>query len=272
MKTTKLIILTMALGLMGVGCAKSNSQGNGGNNNTTTTYVPPVIIDPNAPTTPVTPGSTVGANATFTPVNLQTMNEYVATHPLNNPTNYKVNVNLSQASAGRYGGDITISYYDNGIQYDGVFKSGLGTNQSFNGMYDNGKLQSEYNYWFNLGTELVFTGFFEDQYGSITISLQPEATTAGHDAEPLSGTYRGSIYFKNFTVARYETYWFQTYGGSPTSSQSPYRSCWFIYTGPYDCRSNQIQSKGSLAPGPETTYKLLGTFTGLDIKKGFNIQ
>lgn len=265
MKTLILIMSMMALGLMGVGCSKSNSQAVNTNPGITNqAYVPPVIIDPTPGST--TPGSgsptySGGSTATFTPISTQVMSEYVATHPLNNPSNYKINVNLSQSSAGRYGGTVTISYVDNGIQYDGVFKAGLGTNQTFKGMYDNGRAEADYNYWFNFERQLVFTAFFEDEYGAITLTLTPENTTAssGNDAEPVAAsTYKGSISYKNFTTT--------------FAQHSPYRSCWFTYIGPYDCRSNVIQTKCGLTPGSEAGYKPLGTFTGLTIKTAFNIQ
>jgi len=263
MKTLILIMSVMALGLMGVGCSKSNSQNGVTPANTTATVPGAVIIDPTPGTgttggTPVFSGGSTGA---FTPVSMAVMNEYVALHPLNAPSNFKVNVNLAQSTAGRYGGTVTISYIDNGIQYDGVFNAGMGTNQSIKGLYDNGKAEAEYNYWFKYENQLVFTGYFQDQYGSITMTLVPEtnSTGGGNDGEPITTTtYKGSIYFKNFTTS--------------FATQSPYRACWFIYNGPYDCRSNIISTKCGLYPGAEAGYKLLGTFTGINIKTGFNIN
>ena len=264
MKTLILIMSMMALGLMGVGCSKSNSQST--NNvapNSGQAVVPAVAIDPNVGggTTSGSPSIQGGASATFTPISTQVMSDYVATHPLNNPTNFKINVNLSQAASARYGGTVTISYLDNGIQFAGVFKAGLGKNQSFKGMYDNDRLEADYNYWFNFEKQLVFTGVFEDEYGSITLTLTPENGTpsTGNDAEPIATQkYKGSISYKNFRTE--------------FSQHSPYRSCWFTYIGPYDCRSNVIQTKCGLTPGGEAGYKVLGTFSGLDIKTGFNIQ
>ena len=150
MKTLILIMSVMALGLMGVGCSKSNSQNGVTPANTTATVPGAVIIDPTPGTnttgkTPVFSGGSTGA---FTPVSMAVMNEYITLHPLNAPSNFKVNVNLAQSTAGRYGGTVTISYIDNGIQYDGVFNAGTGTNQSIKGLYDNGKAEAEYNYWF----------------------------------------------------------------------------------------------------------------------------
>lgn len=273
MKTTKLItlMLVLGLGLMGVGCSKTNSQAD-----TATAPQPvvaPVVVDPVVPGVNTTGGISysTGATATFNPVSLQTMTNYVATHPLNNPTNIKINVNLTQVESARYGGTITISYTDNGITYAGTFNAGLSRNQSFSGMYDNNSLESGYNYWFKFNNQLDFSGFFEDQYGAIVITLKPETTSGGgSDAEPLATTYKGSIYYKNFMVQSNPYV-----GGNTTGTMaqhSAYRACWYTYMGPYDCRSSVVQTKSGLEPGAGAGYTLLGSFTGLNTKAAFNIQ
>ncbi len=264
LKTNALVLLTATV-LFAVGCSNSNSS------DTVTNTLPvingtipgPIIIDPSAPTTPGTSSTTTfygGSTVTFKPTSLAQMNKYVATHPLNAPSDFKININLASVGSGRYGGSVSISYKDNGYLYNGVFKSGMGTNQSFKGMYDNGTLESNYNYWFNYNNQTVFTGFFEDQYGAITITLVPQSTSSGgNDAEPVAGSkYKGYVYFKNFAV---------------TSAQhSPYRACWFTYMGPYDCRSNVIQTKCGLFPGAEAGYELLGTFSDVVVNDAFNIN
>lgn len=272
-KNAKLGLVALAFSVLAVGCNNKSTEAT-----SPAGYLPVinsgipgnpgvVLIDPSAPSYTgggSAPSSSItqgGSSVDFKPVSLQAMNEYVATRPLNNPSNFKVNVNLSSAGSGRYGGSVSISYVDNGIQYNGVFKAGLGSNQSFKGMYDNGRLEADYNYWFSYQNRLVFTGFFEDQYGAVTITLEPMSSTpsGGNDAEPvLSGPYRGTIYFKNFQTT--------------FAQHSPYRSCWFTYMGPYDCRSNIITTKCGLYPGADAGYKILGTFENIDIKKGFNIQ
>ncbi len=280
MNTTKLIIAMLAVVMLGAGCSKTSTQS--APPITTSPQGPaPVVVDPSAPIGTGLVGGTsplsfaTGATANFQPLSLQTMTDYVATHPLNNPTNFKINVNLAQAEAGRYGGTVTLSYTDNGINYAGNFKAGMGHNQTFPGMYDNGALEATYNYWFHNKTaggksELVFTAFFEDEYGAITITLTPELVTAGNDGEPLSPTYKGSIYYKNFLVQSNPYV-----GGNTTATMAPHspnRSCWFTYRGPYDCRSNVVQTKCGLNPTVDAGYKLLGTFTGLNTKAAFNIQ
>lgn len=265
MKTTNYVLVLTATVLFAVGCSSSKSS------DTTNTLPviygvapgaqPAVIVDPNPGSGSSTSSTTTfygGHEVAFQPVSLAQMNKYVATHPLNNPTDYRIKINLAQAGHGRYGGAVSISYTDNGIRYNGEFKAGMGTNQSFSGMYDNGRLESDYNYWFKFENKLVFTAFFEDQYGAITITLVPQTTQGGgNDAEPvITGPYKGYVYFKNFQTT--------------FAQHSPYRSCWFTYTGPYDCRSNIIQTKCGLYPGAEAGYELLGTFSGVDIPKAFN--
>ena len=264
---TLILISAMALGLMGVGCAKSNTGANPNATGNNTTNVPgPVLVDPNPPGGG---GATTGTGSTVTlvPSSMDAMREYVLPGSpyvaLNNPTNIQVKFNLNQVESGRYGGDITISYTDNGVYHSGTLKAGMGRNPEIKGGYDNNRLQADYNYWFTFENKLVFTGYFEDQYGVITISLTPgEPIGGGNDGEPLSVPYNGSIYFKNFQ---------NDYGAYVLKNQ-PYRPCWFIYTGVFDCRSNVINTKCGLNPGTEAGYKLLGTFTNLDIKKAFNIN
>lgn len=266
----KLILISaIALGLISVGCSKTSSNSNNGNTATGTGTVPPVIIDPTAPNdgSGSSGGSGSGATVAFTPANLSAMRQYVLPGApyvaLNNPTDVKINLNLEQAESGRYGGNITISYMDNGVQSSGTLAAGLGRNPIIKGGYDNDRLQADYNYWFTFENQLVFTGFFEDQYGSITIALTPdEPIGGGNDAEPLTVPYKGSIYFKNFK---------NTSGGFVLKNQ-PYRPCWFIYNGVFDCRSTVIQTKCGLEPGVDAGYTLLGTFTNVDIKKAFNIK
>jgi hypothetical protein len=265
----KLILISaMALGLIGVGCSKTSSNSN--NNTNTATGGTPTTGggDPGAPLDgPTTGGNGSGYTVEFKPSNLEAMRQYVlpgAPHvALNNPTNLRINLNLAQAASGRYGGNITISYVDNGVTSTGVLTAGSGRNPTIKGGYDNDRLQSDYNYFFTFENQLVFTGFFEDQFGSITIALTPdEPIGGGNDAEPLTVPYKGSIYFKNF----------KNTSGQFVVKNQPYRPCWFIYTGVFDCRSTVIQSKSGLEPGVGAGYTLLGTFTNVDIKKAFNIN
>lgn len=281
MKATNWVLKMAAIALLGAGCSNTHLQSANPLTTSPQGIASVVVVDPNAPLgtdltgTGATSTFQGGSTVSFAPVSLQTMIDYEATHSLNNPTNFSINVNLAQAGVGRYGGTIAITYVDNGIPNVRNFSAGMGRNQSFKGAYDNDTLEANYNYWFkntNAGgnNELVFTGFFESEYGAITISLIPETTDSGNDGEPLSTTYRGSIYYKNFLVQSNPYV-----GGNTTATMArhqAYRSCWFTYKGPYDCRSNVVQSKCGLNPTVDAGYKLLGTFSGLNTKAAFNIQ
>ena len=273
---TLILISAMALGLMGVGCSKSNTAANpNATNNATGTTPGPVLVDPNPPggsgDTGGTGSSTAGSEVAFVPASIQAMRDYVLPGSpyvaLNNPTDIKIRLNLQQSSSGRYGGKVTISYTDNGTRHSGTLEAGLGRNPIISGGYDNDRLQADYNYWFNFENKLVFTGYFEDQFGVFTIALTPgEPVGGGNDGEPLSVPYNGSIYFKNF---RNTSGSFRIKDPPPIG---PSRPCWFIYTGVFDCRSNVINTKCGLEPGVDAGYTLLGTFTNVDIKKAFNIN
>lgn len=272
MKSLLLITSILALGLMGVGCSKSNTGATTNNLNTGTSAPGVVVQDPPVPgctsgCTPTSGTTTVGGSTSdFVPASLQAMAMYTLVpgnmQALNNPTNIKVNLNLSQAGSGRYGGAVTLSYIDNGIQHTAVLNAGLGKNEIRKGAYDNDRLNADYNYWFTFENQLVFTGFFEDQYGAITLTLTPENVSGGgSDAEPIAQTYKGAISFKNFKSSL----------GMQVKDYTD-RGCWFVYTGVFDCRSNVIQTKCGLTPGVDAGYTLLGTFTNVDIKKAFNIN
>lgn len=260
----KFIALTAITVVIASGCSKSTSNKDTVANTQATV---PIIIDPNFPAGGDGTGVAYSSGSTteFKPVSLALMNEYVYTRPLNNPTNYKININLTTPGAGIYGGEVSISYVDNGITYNGIFKSGLGKNASYAQMYDNGKWESEYNFWFKFNNKTNFSGFFEDEFGAIAVVLEPQpATGGGSDAEPIStAKYKGKIYFKNFLDKE----------GKPVfGPHSPYRACWFTYQGVYDCRSNVVQTKCGLNPGVDAGYKLLGSFENIDVKTAFNMS
>lgn len=264
MLITSKMALVMALGLMGASCSKSNSNAAGAIAGPTGAVGPtPITIDPIAPGSPGDP-SLFGSGATVTLVATNDKMRAYTTIPgslsaVNNPTDIKINLNLAQSEAGRYGGAIAITYTDNGQQYTGTFRAGMGRNQTISGGYDNNELEAKFNYWFTFENQLVFTALFEDSYGAIVISLTPETGVPNaNDAEPLNVKYKGEVYFRNFK----------------TEKSTPYRACWFIYTGlnGHDCRSSVIETKVGLAPGSGAGYTLLGTFTNVVIKQAFNID
>ena len=250
MKTlnTKMMVLLAAFSLIGVGCGDSNSfqtlsngvnPGGGGD----------LIVSPE------TGGGGGTGNytnqATFTPVSFTEFNSYVAVHSLNNPSNYKVTVNLTAVESGRYAGDVKISYTDAGYNYEATFSAGSGKNAKYSNLHDNNTLESEFNRWFTYGGKTVFSGYFQDKYGSIVLVVD----NAVNQGDGQGGGYvTGSIYYKNFA---------QSY-----AQQSSLRKCWFIYDGPYDCRSGAVSNKTSLYP-TDNGYRKLGTFTGLSQAAAF---
>lgn len=244
---SKLMILLAGISLMAVGCGKSNQS-------TVDSSVVDSGGDTTTPTSPTTPGTgtgtTTGTNTvTFVPVSMAEMNTYVGTHPLNNPTNIQITVATTNQGEARYGGYVKISYTDNGIRYNGVFESGTGKNPNYSSLKDNSKYQAHYNYWFMLNGQKVFTGMFQDKYGAIVLTID----SVVNSGDGQGGSYvTGSVYYKNFAYSY--------------ATQSPYRKCWFIYEGPYDCRSSTVINKNGIVPAG---YTKLGTFSGLNVAQAF---
>lgn len=255
--------LAALVAVAGVGCAKNGGSG--------------VALTPNGSTATGTnygynSGSTVspvgagvgqiagqsGAAVAFKPDSLAIMNTYVATHPLNNPQNFALNVDLRDIGGNRYAGSIRIGYNDNGSWYQGQFESGYGTNQVSYNNIDEGKSEAEFNKWFTYQGKTVFHGFFQDKYGAVMLVID-KALDLG-DGAPI-GDVDGSVWFKNFT--------------NTGAYQSP-EKCWFIRIGPFDCRtfvigsssSGVINTTSALYPG--NGYQRLGTFKGLDKLRAFN--
>lgn len=252
MKNSKLILVLATLALMGVGCAKELKSGNA--------VITPPVVNPTYPVN-APPGQGVGSagdnwsygsTVAFTPDSLEIFNTYVATHPLNNPTNVKLNVNIVDVGGGHFGGQVKLAYDDAGQHYEGYFVAGTGTNQKFDSYGTNndvGLYHAQYNTWFNNGKN--FTGFFQDSYGAIVLVIDNVMTQGDGQG---SSIVSGSIWFKNFK---------QTF--APQGSQ---RYCWFIYDGPYNCRSTTVINKSNAYPSDG--YRRLGTFTGLSRSKAFN--
>lgn len=249
---TKLMILLAGFSLMGVGCSNNGlSAANSSVADTSLTGVTPSAPDSGSSTDS---SSTSYTNvATFVPVSLSEFNSYVGTHPLNAPTNFKVTVSLQSTGSNgdRYGGTVQISYIDTGYQYTGTFTAGTGQNVSLDGLKDNGTYEADFNRWFSSGGSNKFSGFFQDSYGSIVLVI--DSVVNQGDAQGGS-VVSGSIYYKNFA---------QSY-----ATQSPYRKCWFIYTGPYACRDSGVINKSSVYP-TDGGYRKLGTFSGLNVSQAF---
>lgn len=253
MKNSKLILVLATLALIGVGCAKETKTAD-------TTVVTPPVVNPTYPVG-APPGQGAGSagdswaygnTVAFTPDSLEIFNTYVGTHPLNNPSNVKLNVNLVDVGGGHFGGQVKLAYDDAGQHYEGYFVAGTGKNQSYTSMGTNrdvGLYHAQYNTWMTSGTQ--FAGFFQDAYGAVVLVI--DKVVSQGDAQGASYV-SGSLWFKNFTKTM--------------APQGTERYCWFIYNGPYDCRSTTIINKSNVYPSDG--YRRLGTFTGLSKSKAFN--
>lgn len=251
MKTfnAKLIVLLAAFSVLGVGCGKNTM-------NAQQTYQPPILDDGRGtPISPDGPGTDTGTNsgqtATFEPVSQSEFNSFVALHPLNAPTNYKITVSLQNAGGGYYAGTVKLPYTDTGLNYAPTFTADSGTNIKLSGLKDSGKLEAGFNFWFSLNGQYYFTAFFQDAYGSIVLVFDSYISQGDGQG---TGTLSGKVYYKNFA---------QSY-----APQSPYRKCWYIYDGPYNCRSTTVMDKTSAVPSDG--YRYLGKFSGLSKAAVFN--
>lgn len=252
MENTKLMTVVLVLALAGVGCSKkSSSNGSSDDPGVVDTYVPPTVTPPGG-----SGGSdtTTGTNTVdFVPVSLEEMNSYVATHPLNGPTNIKLTVDLKADSEYRYYGSVKLSYDDAGSRYEGVFNSGSGVNSHLDYSGSNGLKEYVYNIWFNnqyTSGKTVFTGFFQDTYGGVVLVVD----SVVNQGDGQGGSYvSGSLWYRNFA--------------NVLAPQGPERKCWYITKGPYDCRSTPVIYKNGIYP--TDTYRKLGTFSGLLKSKAF---
>ncbi len=251
MQNTKMVLVLLALSTYAVGCGQSTT------NQSNATH--PVI---NTGEVPISPDGVYTSNgsysdsqktATFTPVSIEEMNSYVGTHPLNDPKDFKVSVDLKEvpSQTGRYYGTVKISYTDTGVRYTGTFKASSNTNEDLYNLKDSGTLDAEYNRWFTINNVYYFSAYFQDAYGAIVLIFDNYVNQG--DAQG-TGVVSGSIYYKNFA---------QSY-----APQSPYRSCWFIYAGPYNCISSAVTNKSAVYPGDG--YIKLGTFSGMSKAAVFN--
>lgn len=251
----QLVLLALIAVFTGVGCnSKKNEVA-------TPPVETPVVSNPTETGTPSGGGTdgggiteSAGDTVDFVPVDFATFNTYVGTHPLNAPKNIKITANLKGDETYHYSGAVKISYEDNGQTWTGTFESSADKNQDISGLRDNGELESKYNYWFVKDTKTVFSGLFQDQYGAIVFIV--DKTLNQGDGQG-STFVSGSVYFRNFAQSQ--------------ATQSPYRKCWYIYAGPYDCRTDTVIYKSGLYPTTAEGYRKLGTFSGMTRSKAFNL-
>lgn len=258
-KMITLLTVVMAM-VMSVGCNKKMTTQT--EEQASTTTATGFVSNENTSSTVPSYNYTSGSTVTFTPADQSLLNAFVASYPTNNPQNFKVNVQLQNVGNLRYGGNVSVSFYDNSKLENITLASGLGVNQKFSGgSLDDGKYEAEYNYWYTTPSgKPAYTGFFQDNMRAIVLVLETEQATNQADGQTGQLYIKGSVWFKTFPAT--------------FATQSPYRKCWFIfnYTGgttPYDCRSTSIIQKSSTTP--TDGYRLLGTFQGLNVNAAFGI-
>jgi hypothetical protein len=251
MKQFKLLLTLTTLALLSAGCAKE-MHADGSLVATVNTSTPVPSTNGGTSTTSPTPTPTPTNTATFYVDSYDAWNSFVG-GGYNNPTNFTVNVNVYDIGGGKFAGRVTISYIDVGIQHYDYFDSPAGTAEgysSYGTAKDVGVPYAVYNSWFNNNTN--FSAFFQDKQGAVVLVIDGQGPNQGDGQGPQ--TVSGSIWFKNFS--------------QQFSPLSPYRPCWMIYRGPYDCRSTTVMDKSS--PYPSDGYTRLGTFSNLNRGKAFN--
>lgn len=284
MKSQTNIILSAVAAIVifgGFGCAKESSSGGSGGGDTGVNNPAATPTPVPTPTPTPTPGigdpfaGMGGATIEITPTSIATWNEYVALHPVNAPTGFRINVQLQDIggdsvsnqnpSTHRYAGTVRVAYFDNGTWYVTTFESGFGTNQVSYQNRTTGRQEATFNHWYQLGGVDVFHGFFQDQYGAIVFVVDGVGGVDQGDGQAVDGL-KGSIYFKNFPTGY--------------ATQSP-EKCWFIRVGPYDCRTFLLNNSSDrserdiwsfsnpVTPSASDGYKKLGTFTGLSKSGAF---
>lgn len=258
MKTFNLYIITaVAAAFLLAGCSKEKLSSK---SNPTVVIEP--VVDPIPGTGTNSNASTSAATVDLTPVSFSNFYDF-AQRTLNNPTQLKVSVNLHDIGSGRYAGEVTVGYYDNGSYYRGLFRSGESINEiSYNDTY-RGQSDAEFNQWFTWQGNKVFHGFFQDKLGAIVLVIdKTDGVDSGDGAGVVITNVSGRVYYKNFL---------RTTADAPQGVER----CWFVMKvgSPYYCPTF-LNSKGIVnttsALYPTDGYKLLGTFSGMNKATAFN--
>ena len=142
--------------MVSIGCAKKKKSA---------PPAAPVVVVPDGPYIPPGsgPGQGPGDNWEFggtAPLKLRSlsvMSDYTG-RVMNNPQNVSININLVKAGSG-YGGHVSITYSDNGQDYNGYFTSGSSAEEA------------KYNIWFKKDGHHVWHGFFEDFLGGLIVVI-----------------------------------------------------------------------------------------------------
>lgn len=252
MKKVPLLLITSLL----FGCAKETKTSSAGAAGTGTTSTTSVLSTLPQVTLKLVSSTAFAAYSTY--YNYYSPFNQVAP-ATTNPTDLKLGVKLTSDQGvggygGRYSGQVVIGYNyvdTNGVtQYqESVFKAEHVQNPSIDQGRDNGTWRDEFNRFFKSYGNNAFSGFFSDPYGAIVFVVEG-STISNTGVE--TGLLYGSIYFRNYEASSSPL--------NPSARMSPYRTCWFIYTGPFNCNSESVKSKSSIVPDG---YTKLATFSNL---------
>ncbi len=215
---------------------------------------------------------TSGATAPLVP-DAGMLQYYASTHPLNNPQDIRISVKLGDHGNNQFGGQVSVSYYDNSQYYTGRFFALNQTMASGTSHGHTGKNYAVYNKWFSWNGKQVFHGFFQDRYGGLMLIVDQALDQGdGAGASELSG----EIWIRNFANSQ------AGQGNIP---------CWFIENGPYDCRTflvnaETVNTTSALYPSqslyydnknmyienaPHRNWRRLGKFSGLNKARAFGL-
>ncbi len=249
LRTTILIALLTSLVGCGSGKGKLNSS-----TAPAAPLAPAPVPGPGGAGTPATvawPYSVSGDTVAFVPVSWQEMNSYVGLRPLNNPSNAMINMQFkSVAGLNIHSGTVRIGYTDTNQFYYGEFLAGEAKNQDCKNCQNNGDYEAAYNYWTTINGKRTFMAYFQDKFGAIIVALEDGL---GSNDGSGSATLNGRVFYRNFAQGIYP--------------QSPYRKCWYIYSGPYACYSSVMAAKSSSTA--IDGFTLLGSFSGVQSFKAF---
>lgn len=261
MKTRNTILVALMGLLFGAGCASENSS----------------VADPSIPGcvdvscaypgTPEPPRSSssggyyTGSTATLQ-ANLSALARMFFNSNPNSPTDIRINIDLNRSVD-----SVVVSFVDGGRVIEGAFGTvhpcAVNPQLAQQMMYMfgvpcSGHSNNSHNGWVNQGGQLIWKGFFQDEYGAIVLVIDNNVTQG--DGQPAN-ILGGSIWFQNFN--RY-------YPNNPI--QGPKKMCWEISLGPYDCRTFLSGGKVSMTssyyptnrgPDANVNYEKLGDFTGI---------
>ncbi len=256
MKRVMILILAVtALGLTGCGKKKSSAAAT----------APPAVCsrdcdNPDAPGGGGGGGPTEYGSDSETELDitaLSTFRQFFSVSQPYNPQNIRIGMAVGDEGSGGYGGDVWISYDENGRTNSAVLST---YHPNYTGVSDSSK-----NVWFTWNGNQVWHGFFQDRYGAVVVVIDDALNLGDGSPAELIG---GEVWFQNFE-------YYMGYG-----PQGPLKMCWQINLGPYDCRtfivgsgsSAYVDTYSALYPNnsdigntsnDRPLYKKLGEFYGM---------